>query len=179
MKYENPLRLKELDPVNTLKRIGVSEDSVVCDIGAGSGIFTIPAARITKNDVFAVEISDEMLAIISEKADAEKLDNVKCIRVENDRYAIEDGAVDLALLVTLFHEIANKADFLEEVKRVLKPHGKAAVIEFHKHETPMGPQIANRIAKEDADHFFAAAGFGKLDGFDLGDNFYCRIYGIR
>jgi len=63
MKFENPVRIKELKPIETLIRIGLKENHVVCDIGAGSGIFTIPASMITKNKVYALEINDAMLSI--------------------------------------------------------------------------------------------------------------------
>jgi|GEM_PF-2602649 len=63
-KLENPDRLAELSPKETLMRIGLGEQDIICDIGAGSGIFTIPAARITANTVFALDINDEFLDII-------------------------------------------------------------------------------------------------------------------
>jgi len=49
IELENPERLAELSPKDTLMRIGLGEKDIICDIGAGSGIFTIPAAGITKN----------------------------------------------------------------------------------------------------------------------------------
>jgi len=57
-KLENLESIAELSPKETLLRIGLGEQDIICDIGAGSGIFTIPAARITKNTAFALEIND-------------------------------------------------------------------------------------------------------------------------
>ncbi len=175
-KLENPVRLAELAPLETLKRIGLGNEQVVCDIGAGSGVFTIPAANITTNKVFALDINEEMLSIIAEKASKERLENITCIKVKDNRFSIENDSIDLALLVTVLHEIPNKEDFLAEVKRILNINGKVALIEFHKNETPMGPPLSHRISQEETNGIFQSLGFMQYDAFDLGANFYCQVY---
>ena len=44
-KFENPARLDELRPESTLRRAGFSEGMSLCDIGAGTGIFSVAAAK--------------------------------------------------------------------------------------------------------------------------------------
>ena len=178
-KLENPARLAELNPEYTLRRIGLNDGDALCDIGAGSGIFTIPAARLTRGMVYAIELRADMLNIIAEKARAASLDNVVPMLSDGASYAVADGAADIALAVTVLHEIADKAAFLKEVKRLLKPGGRMAVIEFHKRETPMGPPVARRLSKEDVGAVFADAGFATCDAFDLGDNFYCMVFEVQ
>ncbi|HYE67047.1 MAG TPA: methyltransferase domain-containing protein, partial [Anaerovoracaceae bacterium] len=107
MRMENPLRIAELNPLETLIRIGLGENDTVCDIGAGSGIFTIPAAQITKNKVYALEIDDEMLEVIGEKMKNLSLSNIELVKVNGDKFPIEDQTVDFTLMVTVFHEIEN------------------------------------------------------------------------
>lgn len=176
MKLENPARLAELNPADTLKRLGLKAGHVLCDIGAGSGIFTIPAARITGSTVYAVEISEAMLAVISEKMKAEGLTNVELVRTAGDRYSIAGHSVDVAIVVTVLHEIADKEAFLREVRRLLKPGGLAAVIEFHQRETPMGPPVSRRLSQEDVSGVFAGSGFCLHGAFDLGENLYCQVF---
>lgn len=88
-KLGNPERLAELSPKATLMRIGLGEQDIICDIGAGSGIFTIPAARITKNIVYAMEINDEFLEVIKEKAATQNLPNIVTMKVTGDHYDIQ------------------------------------------------------------------------------------------
>lgn len=57
-KLENPVRLAELDPAATLIRAGFRENMVLCDIGAGTGIFTFPATQISSEKIYTLEISD-------------------------------------------------------------------------------------------------------------------------
>lgn len=174
-KLENPRRLVELKPEITLKKIGLGESDVLCDIGAGSGVFTIPAAKITNNSVIALEISDELLEIIKEKAKSQNLSHISTIKVTDDQYDIEEETVDFVILVTVLHEIEKKDALLSEIKRILKSTGKLAIIEFHKQQTPMGPPVSHRIGKEEVVTICGGYGFNVFDEFDLGDNFYCIL----
>jgi ubiquinone/menaquinone biosynthesis C-methylase UbiE len=176
IKLENPVRLEELNPTNTLKKIGLQENHILCDIGAGSGIFTIPAARITRKEVYALDINDEMLSIISRKAEAESITNIELIKVKDDHFEIMDNSIDIALLVTVLHEIQNPAVFLTEIKRILKNNGQIAVIEFHKRDTPIGPPINHRMGKDEVTDQLKNIGFIVHKDFDLGDNFYCLVF---
>jgi len=175
IKLERPERLEELNPTETLRNIGLTENHIVCDIGAGSGIFTIPAARIGKK-VYALEISDEMLMIIREKVNRESISNIEFIKVDDAGFDVEDKTADIALLVTVLHGIPEKTAFLHEVKRILKDTGRLAVLEFHKRETPMGPAVERRLGKEDVIDVLKDVGLVESFYFDLGENFYCLVF---
>lgn len=176
MKLENPARIAELKPEDTLKRIGLHENQVLCDIGAGSGIFTLAAARNTKNTVYALDTSEEMLSIIRDKAKQESIKNITALKVENDDFNIDSGTVDIAILVTVLHEIKNKAVFLSEIKRILNNTGKIAVIEFHRCTTQIGPPIELRLGKDELAACFKEIEFTSCDEFDLGENLYCMVF---
>ena len=175
-RFENPARLEELRPRETLERIGLQENDVLSDIGAGSGVFTIPAAKMIRNTVLALEIQEELLALIAEKAQSEGLRNIELIKVSDNNLPVRDNSVDIVLLVTVLHEITEPAVFLEEVKRLLKNRGKLAVIEFHKRQTPMGPPLAQRLSREEVKELLSQRGFVVQEDFDLGDNFYCLVF---
>ncbi|WP_018306909.1 class I SAM-dependent methyltransferase [Desulfitobacterium hafniense] len=175
-KLENPKRLEELNPKVTLERIGFKENYVLCDIGAGSGVFTIPAAKMTENVVYALEANPEMLKIIEGKANDEMITNINYIYVDSDHFNIKAKSVDVVLLVTVLHEIEGISSFMKEVERLLNDYGKIAVIEFHKRETPMGPPISHRISKEEVLAALHDIDFESQDDFELGDNFYCITF---
>lgn len=174
-KLKNPARVNELAPAETLKKSGLGDNDVFCDIGAGVGVFTIPAAMITRNTVYALDINDESLEVVRSITEKEKLKNVKALHIKNYPYNIPDGSVDYVLLCTVFHEIDDKDSLLSEIKRVVKKDRRLVVIEFHKRKTPMGPPVAKRIAKNEVSIFASNYGFKKVQYFKLGDNFYCLI----
>lgn len=175
-KLERPERLEELRPLETLRRIGVQADSVVCDIGAGTGIFTIPAASMTRNTVYALEVDQQMLDIIAAKAQQQGLGNVRGLNVHDNQVDIADGTVDVAIMVTVLHELETKTGLLEEYWRILKPGGKLAVIEFYKRETPMGPPMKMRLSEEDVEALLRPVGLEVTDRFDLSDNMYGLVF---
>lgn len=176
MRLENPERVSELNPYETLKRINIDSNDVICDVGAGSGIFTIPAAKSTGNQVYALETDHEMLEIIKKKAKSEGLANIDLIQVEGDNIQISDKTVDVVLMVTVLHEIENKPVFLSEIKRILKTDGRIMLIEFYKHETPLGPPVPHRISREEVIKTMDETGFLNSMEFALGDNFYCIVF---
>lgn len=174
-KLENPERLAELSAENTLKCIGLEPGMVFADIGAGTGIFAIPATTMTREKVYALEISEEMIQLLNQRKKESGLDNLDVRKVEED-LPLDDKSCDLILMVTVFHELDDKEGMLKEIRRALKANGLLTIIEFHGYETPMGPPVSHRIAKESVQEHAEANGFHLVESFDLGDNFYCQLY---
>ena len=174
-KLENPARIAELSPQNTLKRIGLEPGMTFADIGAGTGIFAIPAAKMITEKVFAMEISEEMIQLLNRRKEEAGLDNLDVRKVEEGLH-LDDKSCDLILMVTVFHELDDKEGMLQKIRRTLKDHGRLAIIEFHGYETPMGPPVPHRIAKEAVQEHAEANGYHLAESFDLGDNFYCQLY---
>jgi len=175
-RFENPARLAELAPAATLARLGFSAQSVLCDIGAGTGVFTLPAAALTSGTVYALDISDDMLSIIARKAAQAGADNVRCVKVTETGFNLPPGVADLVLMCSMLHGMPDKPRFLSDAAALLKPEGRIAVIEFHYRETPMGPPVPRRLGPDDLTRFAPAAHLSRADMFDLGDNFYCAVF---
>ena len=175
-KFENTIRLEELDPKNTLQRAGFKSNMILCDIGAGTGIFSFPAAAISKNDIYALEISDKMIELLESRIEERGIKNLIVKKVETDRLPIEEKSCDFVLLSTVFHEIDNKTVLLGEIKRILNKNGKLLIIEFHKIKTPMGPLIDHRISEESVEEICISNGFKTLDKVVLGDNYYYILF---
>ncbi len=180
-RLDNPIRTQELNPEATLKRLGFTAGHTLCDIGAGSGIFTIPAARIAAQTVpatpvIALDINPDMLDAIKAKALQAGLSNIELRQVIDQGLPVVDGSADLALLVTVLHEIIDDQPFLSEVHRLLKPDGRLAVIEFHKSETPYGPPVDHRLDRDTVKDKANKSGLVLSDEFDLGPNFYCVVF---
>jgi ubiquinone/menaquinone biosynthesis C-methylase UbiE len=174
-KMERPERVAELNPTVTLKKAGFKDGDILCDIGAGTGLFAIAAAGITQNTVYAVDINEDVLQVVAEKARKANLGNLVIVKADGFAYAIASETVDYALIATVLHEIENKEDLLAEIKRILTENGKLVVIEFKKRQTPLGPPIPRRIDREEVLALAFEHGFTGADAFDLGENFYCLV----
>lgn len=171
-KLENPARLSELQPRSTLLKTGLNEGSIFCDIGAGTGIFTIEAAKITNAKTYAIDISEDMLKIIAGKAKAQGLENIELIKPEGFKYPIDTNQCDFIMLCTVLHEIDNKDALFNEINRILKTCGKIIIIEFHKKRTSMGPPVNNRISIEETMALADKFGFKPHKQSSLGENLF-------
>ena len=175
-KFENPMRLAELDPATTLIKAGFKEDMVLCDIGAGTGIFSFPATQISSKDIYALEISDSMIEVLKSRAAERSIQNLKIRKVDSPVLPIDSCTCDMAVMVTVLHEVEDKKFMLNEIKRVLRTMGKLLIIEFHKRSTPMGPPIDHRISEELTQEICNNNGFKTIDKFSLGENFYGIVF---
>ena len=175
-KFDNPARLAELRPAETLQRIGLASDGVLCDIGAGTGVFTLPAAAITHNAVYALDVSDDMLSIIARKSELAGATNIYRVKVTEAGFNVAPGVADIVLMCSMLHGIPNQTQFLADATALLKPDGRIAVIEFHKRETPMGPPPDRRMSRDELLQTANAAGLSQVEAFDLGENFYCAVF---
>ena len=133
---DRPQREEEGRPAIVLEALGLKGGEVVADLGAGSGFYTFRiASKVGKTGkVLAVDIQDEMLKAIRERAAQQKLTNVEVIKgSENDPHLPENG-VDLVLMVDVYHELSFPFEIMTKVRKALKPGGRMVFVEYRKED---------------------------------------------
>ncbi len=103
----------------------------VADIGAGSGWFSVRAANRVgaQGMVYAVDINPEAIRYIRERAQKEKLPNVKEILSKPDDPMLAPDSVDAVLLLKAYHEVAQPVTLLRNLRTALRPGAKVGVID--------------------------------------------------
>jgi ubiquinone/menaquinone biosynthesis C-methylase UbiE len=174
-RLDSPERRKYLDPETVVEMLGVKGGMTVADVGAGSGFFTIPLAGLCGGcaTVYALDISQEMLDEL--KSRAKGMDNVRCVLTKEDSIPLDDGTVDLALMVNALHELDGDGT-LREVRRILKPGGKLAIADWAKRPMLEGPPYGHRISEDAAVEKVTAAGFAFHNWFEPGPKHYGLIF---
>lgn len=175
-KFENKDRIEELKPKETLKKAGFKKEMTLADIGAGTGIFTFAAAKISKNHIYAFEISDEMIEILNFRKKEYKANNLVIKKVTSPALPQSDSSCDCAVMCTVLHHLEDKEFMLKQIRRILKAGGKFISIDFHKLETPFGPPEQYRLSENEIIHLCESAGFKKIKKYSMGDNFNCIIF---
>lgn len=162
-RLDSPERHKTLPPAQTLIKLGLSEGDRFIDIGCGTGFFSIPALEIVKSSgaVFALDISDEMLADLWEKAKklAPAPENLHILRSDPYRLPVPDASGNAALLCNVLHEIEDKPRLLREIRRTLSPGGVLWIIEWRKEKTDGGPSLEMRLDSTELLPLLSGAGF--------------------
>lgn len=114
-----------------LANLPLAPDSVVADIGAGTGYFSLPiAGRVPSGRVLAVDIQPEMLAIVARRARAAGLANVVPLQATETDPRLPAGTVDVVLMVDAYHEFSHPWEVMQGVVRGLKPGGRVVLIEY-------------------------------------------------
>ena len=131
---ERPERETEEAPSKAIAALRLRQGQVVADVGAGSGYYTmlLRAAVGPRGRVYATDIQPEMLALIRRKIEQLRVSNVELVLGTPTESRLPDGAIDLALMVDVYHELAQPQVFLQSLKRALKPDGRLVLIEFRK-----------------------------------------------
>lgn len=150
-KPENILKVMELD-FHVLD---------VAEFGCGYGTFTIPASKLINGTIYAIDIEEEMINRVIERANAENLDNIQTMLRDfvHDGSGFEDESIDYLMLFNILH--AEKPEILlKEACRILKPECKLGIIHWnYDPETPRGPPMKIRPKMDQCLEWSVKAGF--------------------
>ncbi len=145
--------------LSKLQLTSVCKDAV--EFGCGYGTFTIPAARIIKGNVFALDIEQDMIDSTQEAASQSSLTNIKCILKDfvKEGTGLPDDSVDYAMVFNILH-YEQPVKLLEEAFRVLRNGGIVGIIHWnYDPETPRGPEMNIRPKPEQCKQWTEQAGF--------------------
>ena len=161
--FESPGREDRLQINRVMDLLGIAAGKDVADIGAGSGWFTVRAARRVGagGAVYAVDINTEAIRYVSERAQKEKLRNVKTILGKADDPVLPANSVDAVLLLRTYHEVAQPVALLRNLRGALRPGAKVGIIDRNGNgeDHGVGSDVVIREAQE--------AGYQLLEQYDF------------
>ncbi|MBO8170838.1 MAG: class I SAM-dependent methyltransferase [Bacillaceae bacterium] len=171
-KLDNPERRKVLPPEQILQELGISSGDCVLDLGAGTGYFSIPAAGMTGETVYALDVEPRMLDILKEKMKQQNISNIDLIQGEMENIPLEAQCVDKVIASLILHETGDLSRVLNEMKRVMKKGSNALIIDWEKKEMEQGPPYHERIDKEELIPVLSSEGFHVTASRSIHDQFY-------
>src|SRR5580692_4937481 len=124
--FDYPDRDKKLQIDRVMDLLGITTGKNVADIGAGSGWFTVLAARRVgpTGAVIAEDINPVAIESIGKRAIKEDLSNVRTVLGAPDDPRLPAGSVDAVLMLKVYHEIAHPMTFLRTLKPALRAGAK-------------------------------------------------------
>jgi predicted methyltransferase len=166
--FETPGRDQRLQIDRVMDTLGITNGKSVGDIGAGSGWFTVRAAKRVGGLglVYAVDINPEATRYIEQRARREKLSNVKAVLSKPADPMLPAGSVDAVLLLKTYHEVSRPVELLKNLRPALRPGAKVGVIDRNGNGSDhgIGSDVVIREAEE--------AGYKLVEQNDIvkGDN---------
>ncbi|TAK95986.1 methyltransferase domain-containing protein [Patescibacteria group bacterium] len=166
-----------LDPELILQEAAVAAGSLVADFGCGSGYFSIVAARRVGNSgkVYALDVLPSALDVVVSRAKMLELTNIETVRVNLEREKgskLDEASVDWVFIKDMLFQNKKKAVILAEAHRILKPTGKAVVVEWQEQTGTVGPAAEIRIKEKELQKMVEKAGFTIENKIDAGDFHY-------
>src|ERR1022692_1878539 len=160
--FDSPGRDERLHINRVMDILSIAPGKTVADIGAGSGWFTVRAAkRVTETGtVYAVDINPEAVRSIERRAQQEHLRNVKTVLSKADDPLLPESSVDAVLLLKTYHEVANPVALLRSLRTSLKPNARVGVIDRNGNGEDHGVQ--KKVALREAEQ----AGYRLLEEHD-------------
>lgn len=126
--FDDPARDEWQNPAGIIGALGLAPDSIVADIGAGTGYFTAKLASVVpQGKVYAADIEAAMVAHVRDRFAAAGVTNVHAIQASRDSPNLPE-AVDAVLLVNVQSLVANPGDYFLRLKARLKPGARVAIV---------------------------------------------------
>jgi ubiquinone/menaquinone biosynthesis C-methylase UbiE len=144
-------RVEEEAPERALDVLKLAPGSIVADVGAGSGYMTVKMAQRVgpTGRVYANDIQPEMLALLRQRVSRERIGNVQTVLGTLDDPKLPAAAIDLILMVDVYHEFSEPQKMLRRMHEALKPAGRLVLLEYRKEDPaiPIKPDHKMSVAE--------------------------------
>jgi ubiquinone/menaquinone biosynthesis C-methylase UbiE len=156
-----PERIDEEDPDRMLAALEIREGSVVADIGAGVGYHVWRLSKIVgpKGKVIGEDIQEGMIRLMKKNLEDRKLENVEVIHGTPTDPKLPSKALDLVLMVDVYHEFSEPATMMKHIKNALKPDGRVVLVEFRKEDPKVPIQPLHKMSVADVRSELEPMGF--------------------
>lgn len=172
-----------LDAPAILTRAGLLPGMRFADFGCGPlGHFVFPATEIVGSDghVYAVDILKSSLSAIESRMRIEATNNVTLVWGDFERaggVAIPPGSLHLVSVVNIVPVVLRSRVAIDEIRRVLRPDGRALLVDWNKEKTAIGPPVEHRVDAGEAELAMVRSGFGLKHAFAAGPYHWAQVFG--
>ena len=147
-----------------LKNLPINSNSVVADIGAGSGYYTFRIApKVPVGKVYAVEIQNEAIKYLQDRTKELGFSNVIPIMGAEQTPNLPANSIDLVIMVDVYHELEYPQEMLTAIKKSLKPDGKILLIEYRGEDPEVAIKPLHKMTVRQVEKELKANGFKLLE----------------
>ena len=131
----------------------IKEGMTVLDVGCAMGFFSLPLAELVGPDgkVICVDLQEKMIRSLDRRARRAGLDDrIETHVCRKDALGLDHvrEEVDLALLVAVVHEVPDPPRLFSEIHNMLKPGGRALVVEPRGRASSKGFEVTVSLAAQ-------------------------------
>lgn len=152
-----------VNPLSVLDALGVSVGMSVGDFGTGEGAYARELVKRVGKDgtVYAFDVQKDLVARLAAEAKTNKINNLHAIWADLDEprgTTLADNSLDTAIIANVLFQSEQRADFLAEAVRVLRPNGRLLLVDWSDAAGPLGPRADHVMTKDVAQQLAEGAG---------------------
>ncbi|OWT33198.1 SAM-dependent methyltransferase [Methanobrevibacter sp. 87.7] len=157
-----------LDGKEILNNLNLNGNEVFMDAGCGDGHIALEARNLLNKDakIYAVDIYEQSIEDLKKQVNEENIDNIiPLVGDFTSHVNVSDDSIDVILMVNVFHgfnAVRKLDETVEELKRIIKPGGKIAIMDYKKQEARHGPPYPIRMSSEEIEELFNKHGLKLL-----------------
>lgn len=156
---ERPERVAEEGTDKLIPLLNLKPTDVVADIGAGTGYFTFPMARLVpRGRVYAVDVQEEMLDMIRARIERTRARNVVPVHGSIASPRLPSNTIDVMLLVDAYHEFSYPLEMGRAMVFSLKPGGRLVLVEYRGEDESVPIKPLHKMTEAQARKEMAAIG---------------------
>jgi ubiquinone/menaquinone biosynthesis C-methylase UbiE len=165
---DRPEREREESTSEAIKALRLQPGMVIADVGAGSGYYTVRLARAVgpTGRVYATDVQRGMLDLIERRVKDERLTNVVTVLGSDTDPSLPAQALDLALMVDVYHELQAPQTFMRRLRETLKPGGRLVLLEFRQEDPNVPIRAEHKMSVDGARRELSADGFTFRESVD-------------
>lgn len=169
-----------VSPQQMVYELGLQPGMKVADLGAGTGAFAIPAARLVTEAgrVYAIELQRDLLTRITSEAKDQGLSNVEILWGDIEHPSgtkLADELIDVAIVANVLFQLGDIRGLVAEVLRILKHDGRVLVVDWSDNKS-FGPHPKSIVSKDKTKELFEAGGLMFIKEVAAGDHHYGLIF---
>lgn len=180
------------NPRRNVAALGIEHGMRVADFGAGSGAYTLAIATHLSGSghVIAVDVQRDLLRRIKNEATRRGYKNIDIVWGDLEvpgSSKIADRHLDFVLISNLLFQVEEKIRVLEEARRVLKPSGRLAIIDWADSTLPtkgpnrgrVGPHRREVVSQTALSEMADRVGFIFDREFKAGSHHYGLLFRVK
>lgn len=142
-------------PEKNIEQLALKQDQIVADFGAGSGAYTLAAAKALNGSgkVYAIDVQKDLLTRLEKTCHEAHANNVSFIwgNIEiPGGTKLRDKSADVVIVSNVLFQTPEKRTVIEEAERVLRDGGRLLFVDWTGSFNNMGPTPEQVFPEADA-----------------------------
>ena len=171
-----------IDSKELFKQLSIKKGSTFVDLGCGPGKYVIEAALHIGQEgkAYGLDLWEEGLVALAKEAEWRGLSQVRALAVDIcAMLPLQDRSVDICFVATVLHDLVREGCVdrtLEEARRILRPNGVLAIVEFKKFDGHPGPPIDIKLSPDQLEQIVSVHGFTRKEVIEVGPYNYLAVF---